>query len=195
MTTGTLIFSLVAITLGVVALLYGHRVHRAFAALGGFLAGLTLVTETFGDWNPVAAILLAVVAGVAMGALVMVAVRPIAALASFFTVGFLVFVIAGSFGVGNPWLFFFPIIVGAIAAVAMYLWFEWAFIANTALGGAGAIVGAVAALFPAVNAWGGWPAIVLAAALATVGILFQARDHRARHGAAHSGHGTVRNAG
>ncbi|HMQ30490.1 MAG TPA: hypothetical protein PKD53_07155 [Chloroflexaceae bacterium] len=195
MSTTTLIFSLVALTLGVVALLFGHRVHRAFAALGGFLAGLTLVTETLANWNPFATLLLAVVAGVAMGALAMIAMRPIAALASFFGIGFLVFVLCGIFNMGNPWLFFFPVIAGAIAAVAMYLWFEWAFIVNTSLAGAGAIVGALAALLPALTAGGGWLTTVLAAVLATIGVFFQARDHRAKHSDAHAGHGTVRNAG
>lgn len=182
-----LIASLLAMAGGVVTLLYGRKLYWFFVGLGGFLVGLGLTSAALADWNPILVMLIALVIGVALAALALVARRPLAAVGAFLGVGFLVIVVCEIFGIGSPWRFILAAIAGTAAAVAMFIAFDLGLIINSSLSGAGAIVSGAALLLPFINGWGGWPAIILTALLATVGILFQARDYQGPGAAALTG--------
>jgi hypothetical protein len=180
--TGTLITSLVIIVLGVATLLFGRHFHMLFVGLGGFLAGVVITTTVLNDWNTIVALLIATVIGVAFGALSIVTRRFVTALASFAGIGFFVLVLCAIVGIASPGNFILAGIAGAIAAVVMYMWFEWGLIVHSSLSGAGAVLAGATALLPALNAWGGMPALILTAALAAAGILFQGKYYRQAKG-------------
>lgn len=72
MNTGILITGSATIVMGLAVLLYGWRLYWLFVALGGFLFGVALTTTALATWNMIVVLVLAVVIGVAMGALAMV---------------------------------------------------------------------------------------------------------------------------
>ncbi len=168
--------SVVMMIAGLVNLLFGRRLFWLFVGLGGFLLGILITITLLNDWNPIVTFLLSLVIGAAMAVLAIFARRPLAALGSFFGLGFMTLFVASLFNVGSPWNFIVAVIVGAIAAVVTYMIFEWALVVNSSLSGASAIIAGVTMLLPFFNEWDGWPASVLAALLATAGIFFQSRE-------------------
>lgn len=168
--------SIVMILVGLVSLLFGRRLFWLFVGLSGFLLGIVITLMLFNDWNPIVAFLLSLVIGAGMAILALYVRRPLAALSSFFGLGFMTLFVASLFNIGGPWNFIMAVIVGAIAAVMTYIIFEWALVVNSSLSGASAITAGVTALLPVFNEWGGWPASLLAAVLAASGIFFQSRE-------------------
>ncbi len=178
MDTGVLITSLVVMAFGAVTLLFGRKLYWLFVGLGGFLLGLIITTTALASWNTIITLLIAAVVGVAFGALAIVARRPLAAMGSFAGIYFLVATLCGALGIPSPWSIILGLIGGVIAAVAVFILFDWGLIINSSLSGAGAVLAGLTALLPALNAWGGWPATVMLAVLAAAGVLFQAKSYQ-----------------
>ncbi|MCX7791278.1 MAG: TMEM198/TM7SF3 family protein [Chloroflexaceae bacterium] len=177
MEPATLLASLLVMGVGAVTLLFGRKLYWFFVAVGGFLAGLWLTTTYLSDWNITLVLLIGGVAGVAMGALAVIAHHPLVAVGAFLGIGFLALFISLMFRIGGPWNLIIAVIAGALAAIAVFILHDWALIINSSLLGAGAIVSGAVTLMPFLSEWGGWPASILAALLATGGILFQARSY------------------
>lgn len=146
------------------------------AGLGGFLLGQLLGATVFTGWELVPVFGLSAAIGALMGALALVAERPLVTLASFFGVGFLAYTLCGIASVASPWNLVAFVAGGGIAVAALYRSYDWALIITSVLSVAGAIAATLVAWLAFVSAWGGWSAVAVALIVTVVGLIHQLRD-------------------
>ncbi len=179
---GTVSLALAAI-LGLLSLLYGRKLFYVFVALVGFVAGFgfgrALLGAPYafghlgaagGGWLPLIA---GIVVGVLVALLAVVLQRPIAALSAFavfFAAGREIFAGAGSAALVPA------VILGVVALVLVWIFFDWGLIVSSAVVGA-AVLTAVVSAFVTLS---GFLALLLFAVLFVLGALFQARNLGAR---------------
>lgn len=168
--------SMAAAALALYVLANGRRFPSLFAGLGGFLLGQLLGATVLSAWTVAPVFGLSAALGLVLGALALVAERPAVILAAFLGVGFLAFTVCRIAGVALPWSLVAYVCAGVLAAVALFSSFEQALAISSVLAAAGAIAATVLVWFPFVQQWGGWPALVVAAIAAIVGLVHQLRE-------------------
>jgi hypothetical protein len=159
-------------------LVYGRRYPWLFAALGGFLLGQIIGKLFLANWNPSDLFWVSAALGATLGALTLLAERPVMAVASFSGVGFLAYTWCEIFGLGSPLNLIAYAVAGGLAVVALFrLPFDRALIFLLALSVAGAISATLFAWIFYVRDWHqGFSAVVIGAIAAVVAIIHQMRE-------------------
>lgn len=168
---------LLTTVLALAVLVNGRRFPWLFGGLGGFLLGQMIGKLALPGWDLAGVFWLSAALGAVLGGLTLVAQRPLFTLASFLGVGYLAFALGEILGVSSPWNLIAYAVAGGVAVVALFLrWFDQALAVNVALCAAGAITATLAAWIVYFEDWNNWPAVVIGAIAAVVGIIHQFRE-------------------
>lgn len=163
--------------LALAVLVNGRRYPWLFGGLGGFLLGQVIGKLALPGWDLNVVFWFSAALGVLLGGLTLVAQRPLVTVASFLGVGYLAFVLCEILGIGDPWNLIAYAVAGGVAVAALFLrWCDRALAVNVALAVAGAIVATLAAWIVYFETWNDWPAVVIGAIAAVVGIVHQFRQ-------------------
>jgi hypothetical protein len=147
-----------------------------FVGLGGFLLGQLLGATVLAGLQLVAVFALSAVIGVAAGALVRVAERPLLAVASFSGVGFFAFALCVVVGLGTPWSLIAAVIAGTSAATLLFRSFDRAMNINPVLAAAGTIAANIGLWFAILKQAGGWSELIITAVVVVVGLIHLFRE-------------------
>lgn len=167
-------YAVAAIIIGLIELFFGRSLFWLFVAIAGFGVGWLLIPDLFPTVSGWLRILAGVALGLIFGLLAVVFLRVMVAIAGFFIFGGAAVLVARELGAtiesgsGTYWVLY--LIVGFIGAIVLFAFLDWALIVLTSLAGAAAVARGIFYLAGGPR-WAEW---VLFAALAVLGIVFQA---------------------
>ena len=162
------------IILGFIELLLGRKLFWVFVAVGGFLIGWFLAPAIFDEIGTWARVLIGIVLGVVFALLARWFLKFMVAVAGFFLLGAVVVVLVRDLGGNVPsgsaiyWLIY--VIGGVVGAALLVVFFDWALIVFTSLGGAGS---AARGIVHFIDDNPRWLEVMLFVVLAALGLVVQ----------------------